>query len=744
MFTDIEGSTSLLRRLREDYARLLVDHSRLLAAVVDEHGGRVVDTQGDALFAVFPRAREAIAAAAEAQHGLAAHAWPGGVEVLVRMGLHTGEPLVDGERYVGLAVHRGQRICSLAHGGQVLLSSVTADLIGDELPTGVAIGEAGSARLKDFDREERLYQLMIDGLPGESQRLPAPAAPGPFSGSEDLLAARVSSPSAPVDVRLLGPVEVAVAGSTVPIGAAKQRLILALLALRAGEMLSSDVLVDLIWGSRPPATATKALQVYISELRHRIEPDRSAPIVIVSQPPGYRFGLEADKTDLGRFEDLWERARSAIADDDAELAARLLGEALGLWRGRPLADLAYEPAILSDAARLEEKRLACLEDRIEADLQLGRHAALVPELEALVREHPLRERLRGQHMLALYRCGRQADALVAYQQAREALVEQLGIDPSPAIVKLERLILQQDRSLELAPKSAGASPVEPSSEERIVMVVSQSSDDVEGLLRVAAPLARTGFSIVLGRVLEYAQGVDVTARLGDVTRRLVEHRERLVEQGISTRVAAFASRDRGPDLVKLAVQQGAELILVDGTAALREGSSGVFQEIVDDAPCDVATLVADGSGRTGDSIIVPFGGSQHDWAALELAALLSRAERKRLVLAGAEGTTTDDPDASRMLASASLILQRVSGIVAEPVLIERGAQGLLELAANAHLILVGIAPSYRDRGLGETRYQIAMHAPAPALFVRRGTRPGVLSPNRTMTRFSWSLTTWNG
>ena len=245
------------------------------------------------------------------------------------------------------------------------------------------------------------------------------------------MAARVSSPSPSVDVRLLGPVEVEVAGSTVPIGAAKQRLILALLALRAGEMLSSDVLVDLIWGGRPPATATKALQVYISELRHRIEPDRSAPTVIVSQPPGYRFGLDAGKTDLGRFEDLWERGRTAAAGDDAERAARLLGEALGLWRGRPLADLAYEPAILSDAARLEEMRLACLEDRIDADLRRGRHVALVPEIEGLVRENPLRERLRGQQMLALYRCGRQADALAAYQQAREALVEQLGIEPSP-------------------------------------------------------------------------------------------------------------------------------------------------------------------------------------------------------------------------------------------------------------------------------------------------------------------------
>src|SRR5439155_6626041 len=241
-------------------------------------------------------------------------------------------------------------------------------------------------------------------------------------------------------------------------------------------------------------SAVKALQVYISELRHRIEPDRSAPTVIVSQPPGYRFGLDAARTDVGRFEDLWERGRAALDSRDYEQAAQLLGEALGLWRGHPLADLAYEPAILPDASRLEEMRLACLEDRFDADLRLGRHAALVPDLEALVHANPLRERLRGLQMLALYRSGRQADALAAYRQAREALVAQLGIDPSPSLVELERLMLRQDASLDLSAKSAGVLPAEPSADERTVIVVSQSAHDTERLLWVAAPLARCGFS----------------------------------------------------------------------------------------------------------------------------------------------------------------------------------------------------------------------------------------------------------
>src|SRR6478672_10942536 len=254
VFSDIEGSTALLRQLREGYTSLLRDHARLLAAAIDRHGGRLVDTQGDAVFAAFRRSRDAVAAAADAQRELAAHAWPEEVELRVRMGLHTGEPVVEGERYVGLAVHRAARICALAHGGQVLLSAVTAGLVMDDLPGGIDLIDIGSASLKDFEREEHLYQLAMDGL---ERQFPPPrtaAAQGPFGGDEDLLAAQVSKRDSGVVVRLLGPVDVVRDGQPVTIGAAKQRMILAMLALRPGQVLSSDLLVDAIWGERPPAT----------------------------------------------------------------------------------------------------------------------------------------------------------------------------------------------------------------------------------------------------------------------------------------------------------------------------------------------------------------------------------------------------------------------------------------------------------------------------------------------------------
>jgi DNA-binding SARP family transcriptional activator len=560
--------------------------------------------------------------------------------------------------------------------------------------------------------------------------------------SEDLLASRVPQRSSGAEVWLLGPVAAVRDGQVVKIGAAKQRMILAMLALRPGQVVSTDALIDALWGERPPATATKALQVYVSELRDRVEPQRSTPTVVTSHPPGYRLGIEAHQTDLGGFEQLWERGRSMLAAGEASAAAAALTEAAGLWRGQPLGDLAYEPAFEADAARLEEMRLACLEDRVDADLLLGRHAPLVPQLQALTREHPLRERLRGQHMLALYRCGRQADALAAYQDTREALVEQLGIDPSHSLVQLERLILQQDAGLELpAAPPAVAPPV--LVQERVVMVVSQASRDVEGLLDAAQPLAQAGFDLVLARVLSQSPGKDLRQRVGEVTRRLAEHRDRLAEAGVRARVAAFTSSDAGADLVKLAVHQDAELVLVDGTDALVEGRSGIVTHLLNEMPCDVALHVG-GAERGGDAIVVPFGGNEHDWAALELAALLSRVTDAPLLIAGSENAAPGGQDASRLLASAGLIVQRTSGIVAEPVLVPRGVEGVVDLEARARQFVIGLSPRFRETGLGETRAEIAARVAVPALFVRRGTRPGVLAPGRSVTRFSWSLSTRPG
>jgi predicted ATPase/DNA-binding SARP family transcriptional activator len=239
-----------------------------------------------------------------------------------------------------------------------------------------------------------------------------------------------------MEFRILGPLEVLEDGRSVKLGGAKQRALLAVLLLHANRVVSTDALLEALWGDRPPETAPKALQVYVSRLRKTLGAER-----IVTASSGYRIAVEPGEFDLERFRTL--------------VAAGSFHQALGLWRGDALADFAYEPFAQSEIARLEELRLACLERRIEADLASGDHAALVGELEQLVRAHPLRERLRAQLMLALYRSGRQADALDAYQDAYTALSEQLGIEPSKGLRDLQQAILNQDPKLEPARSPPG-------------------------------------------------------------------------------------------------------------------------------------------------------------------------------------------------------------------------------------------------------------------------------------------------
>jgi DNA-binding SARP family transcriptional activator len=246
----------------------------------------------------------------------------------------------------------------------------------------------------------------------------------------------------PIEFRLLGPLEAGPPGTTVPLGGAKQRALLAILLLHANEVVSSDRLTDGVWGEQPPATAATALQVYVSRLRKLLGPE-----LLVTQPPGYALRVDPEQLDVARFERLLARAREARSRDQTDEAASLLRSALDLWRGPALGDLYFEPFAQAEIGRLEELRLAALEERIDADLALGRHAELIGELEALAAENPLRERLRGQLMLALYRSGRQAEALEAYQAGRRVLVEELGIEPSAELQRLERAILTQDAAL---------------------------------------------------------------------------------------------------------------------------------------------------------------------------------------------------------------------------------------------------------------------------------------------------------
>src|SRR4051794_33350074 len=237
---------------------------------------------------------------------------------------------------------------------------------------------------------------------------------------------------------LLGPLEVRTGDGPLALGAPKQRALLALLLLNANRVVARERLIGELWGDSPPETAAKAVQVYVSRLRKLLPAE-----LLVTQAPGYVLRVAPESVDLRRFERLVAEAHDA----DPARAASLLAEALALWRGPPLAELADEPFARIEAGRLEELRRAALEERIEADLALGRHANLIGELEALIAEHPHRERLRGQLVLALDRSGRQAEALEAYRNAGAAL-DELGLEPGAALRQLEQQILTQEASLE--------------------------------------------------------------------------------------------------------------------------------------------------------------------------------------------------------------------------------------------------------------------------------------------------------
>jgi YVTN family beta-propeller protein len=237
--------------------------------------------------------------------------------------------------------------------------------------------------------------------------------------------------------RILGPLEVVDEGKALPIGEGRKLALLALLLLRKNEVVSTQMLVDELWSERPPATAEKMIRNYVSLLRKQLG-DR-----LVRRRPGYLLRVEAGELDSERLETLVREAR----EQPPEVASATLRQAVALWSGPPLAQLAYEPFAQREIGRLEELRLQALEGRIDADLELGRDRELVPELEQLVRDHPLRERVRGLLMLALYRAGRQADALDVYQDARRTLVDGLGLEPSPELQELQRQILAHDEAL---------------------------------------------------------------------------------------------------------------------------------------------------------------------------------------------------------------------------------------------------------------------------------------------------------
>jgi DNA-binding SARP family transcriptional activator/streptogramin lyase len=287
-----------------------------------------------------------------------------------------------------------------------------------------------------------------------------------------------------VEWRILGELHVAHQGRTVEIGAGKERALFAMLLLHRNEAVSPDRLADGLWGEAPPAAAAKSIQTYVSRLRKRLPGERLA-----TRPAGYVLRVEDDEFDAARFERMLAQGRTALAAGDATAAAEVLADALALWRGPALADFRYELFAQAEITRLEELRLAAQMEHAEAELALGRHDRLVPRLQALVGEHPLQERLRGQLMVALYRSGRQSEALECYREGRRILVDELGIEPGPSLQELQQAILRQD-----------------------ARVAPPASEDVS-VEEAEAPVPRTPARLVLGLALLVAAIVPLAAFL---------------------------------------------------------------------------------------------------------------------------------------------------------------------------------------------------------------------------------------
>jgi len=551
----------------------------------------------------------------------------------------------------------------------------------------------------------------------------------------------------PVTYGVLGPLVAFVDGRPARLGGPRQRAVLAVLLLRSGQVVPIGVLVDAVWAEQPPAWAANLLQGYVSGLRKELGRDS-----IETCEPGYRMTVTADAFDLRRFERLAADGNAALTQGKTDNALDLLGSALDLWRGPALADISSEGTLAPSVARLEEMRVAVRELRAEAQLNAGEARDAATALAVIVDEHPLREEPRALLMLALYRCGRQAEALEVFRRGRDALVSELGIEPGAALRDLEQAILRQDAGLggrterptsesaadwpaaldgTDASMGAAANPAPvPDRRQRTVLVAALDGGSIPALIAMAEPLVRgeEGAELIIATTVH-----DVAALSASVT-ALTAARTELGRRGVKCRVAAFTSLTPGSDLARLAHEQDAALLLVDAPAGLLEDAR--LMTLLEQAPCDVAVLVP-GPHRDGP-VLVTFGGADHDWAAVELGAWFCRRTGTILQLAGSLAGS-GGRDASRLLANASLAVQRALGVAAEPLLIEPRADALVAAAGGAGLVVVGLTERWRRDGVGRARTALATAGTQPTLLVRRGLRPGGLASRDPGTRYTWTV-----
>jgi class 3 adenylate cyclase/DNA-binding SARP family transcriptional activator len=422
-----------------------------------------------------------------------------------------------------------------------------------------------------------------------------------------------------MEFRILGPLEVISSGRPIELGGPRQRSLLALLLVHAGEVVSSDHLVDELWGEEGRGGVAHALQSAVSRLRRALGPEGSR---LMARPPGYVLEIGEGELDAHRFEALRSDGLDALTAVDAAQAARLLKEALALWRGPALAEFAFEPFAQAEIARLEELRIATVEERIEADLATGRHAEVVGELRSVIPEHPYRERLRAQLVLALYRSGRQAEALESYREARDTLVEELGIEPGPALQDLEARVLRQDPDLMLpaphvpppaAPPSERPPPVQeapslPRESRRTVTAVFCDLADSTPLTERLDPEA---MRLVLGRYFEVAascfhrHGGTVEKFIGDAVVAIFGIPVLHEDDALRAVRAAVELRDALPELnTELARDFGVEISLRIGinSGEVVAGDASAGQAMVTGDPVNTASRLQQ-VGDPGDIIL---------------------------------------------------------------------------------------------------------------------------------------------
>jgi WD40 repeat protein/DNA-binding SARP family transcriptional activator len=432
MIADIRGYTLFTQERGDEAAAELAERFEEIARQhIEGRGGSLIEVRGDEALAVFGSSRQAIGAAVDLQlRFLEETRKHPEFPLPVGIGLDAGEAVPVKDGYRGGALNLAARLCGEAGPGEILGSQGIAHLA--RRVDGVSYIDRGELQLKGLSDRVSVVAIASEGIdvPKEMRPLVPKQPQRPSHGQR-------------LQVRILGSLEVDPGGGPIPLGGPKQRAVLAHLLIRANELVPADALVKEIWGEDPPTKARNTLQTYVSQLRKAIGHDR-----IQSRTPGYRLRLEPLELDAECFSKLLADARKARAMASGVVVS-LLDEALELWRGPALSDVAGEGSLLAEAARLNELRLVANEERIDALLAIGDQGRVIGQMEALISQNPLRERIWGQLMLALYREGRQADALNAYQRAREILADELGIDPSPELRRLHERILKQDPALEL-------------------------------------------------------------------------------------------------------------------------------------------------------------------------------------------------------------------------------------------------------------------------------------------------------